>query len=96
MLSTSIQPHVMHPNLLTTHIEQLSIHGILGHLAINILMVLHPDPVYTTPFGDSGTTCKVAKPAVQADGGNAVGGPNATLYLKRPVIPQLNSIAPEV
>lgn len=82
--------------LFPLHIEQHSVHGILGHFAIDMLMVLHPDPVYTTPFGDNETTCKGVKPAVQADGGNAVGGPNATLYLKRPVIPQLNSIAPEV
>ncbi|CAM9490439.1 unnamed protein product, partial [Hapterophycus canaliculatus] len=53
------------------------------------------DPVYTTPFEDNGLY-KSLRPAVTADGGNAVGGPNMTMYLKRPVIPQLHSVAPEV
>lgn len=53
------------------------------------------DPIYTTPSEDNGMF-KPVRPAVLADGGNAVGGPNVTMYLKRPVIPQLNSIAPEV
>ncbi|CAM9226699.1 unnamed protein product [Scytosiphon promiscuus] len=53
------------------------------------------DPVYTTPFEDNGLY-KPLRPAVTADGGNAVGGPNMTMYLKRPVIPQLHSVAPEV
>lgn len=53
------------------------------------------DPVYTTPFEDNGLF-KPLRPAVTADGGNAVEGPNMTMYLKRPVIPQLNAVAPEV
>eukprot|EP00752_Nemacystus_decipiens_P003095 g2866.t1 len=53
------------------------------------------DPVYTTPFEDNGLY-KALRPAVTADGGNAIGGPNMTMYLKRPVIPQLHSVAPEV
>lgn len=53
------------------------------------------DPVYTTPFEDNGLY-KSLRPAIKADGGNAIIGPNMTKYLKRPVIPQLNSVAPEV
>lgn len=56
---------------------------------------LPSDPVYTTPFEDNGLY-KALRPAVTADGGNAIGGPNMTMYLKRPVIPQLHSVAPEV
>lgn len=59
------------------------------------LLALFSDPVYTTPFEDNGLY-KALRPAVTADGGNAIGGPNMTMYLKRPVIPQLHSVAPEV
>lgn len=68
-------------------------------LIMNIRLICHVNPVtdtvYTTPFEDN-NSFKHAKPIILADGGNAVGGPNAPMYLKRPVIPQLNSIAPEV
>ncbi|CAM9809795.1 unnamed protein product, partial [Choristocarpus tenellus] len=53
------------------------------------------DPVYTTPSGDNGAV-KALQPNVMADRGNAISGPNAVKYLKQPVIPQLNSVAPEV
>ncbi|CAM9674995.1 unnamed protein product, partial [Ascophyllum nodosum] len=53
------------------------------------------DPVYTTPFKDNGLY-KPSRPAVTADGGNPVRGPNVTMYLKQPIIPLLNSVAPEI
>ncbi|CAM9562702.1 unnamed protein product, partial [Laminaria digitata] len=53
------------------------------------------DPIYTTPYEDNGQF-KALRPAITADAGSAVSGPNMTMYLKRPVIPQLHSVAPEV
>lgn len=53
------------------------------------------DPVYITPFEDNSLYTPV-RPAVTADRGNAIEGPNMIMYLKRPVIPQLDSMAPEM
>lgn len=64
-------------------------------LSISAPCFVPTDPVYTTPFEDNGLY-KALRPVVTADGGNAIGGPNMTMYLKRPVIPQLHSVAPEV
>ncbi|CAM9861368.1 unnamed protein product, partial [Phaeothamnion confervicola] len=57
----------------------------------------HFDPVYVTPGRDN-SAFNPMRPElrIRADGGNPTKGPNQLKFLKRPLIPLLNALPPEI